>query len=202
MQTLSLKEQQLRLREDVILQAVRSLLSEKGFDRMTVDEVAAVVGVAKASLYKHFRSKELLAATAISQLLDRALAIVEAQPESVAPIDKLKALVRWSLRQRLAGQVPMLPPPRSPLREALVKHRPFIDRLTRLSGRLDEWIGAAQSAGHIAPVLPGNLVMLTLYARIGDPLADFLRAGGHYSDEQIIEHVTTICFSGLASPPQ
>ena len=48
----TLKEQQQRLREDVILQAVNGLLAEKGYDLMTVDEVAAVVGIAKASLYK------------------------------------------------------------------------------------------------------------------------------------------------------
>jgi len=53
MERLSLKEQQLRLREDVILQAVNSLLAEKGYDLMTVDEVAAMVGIAKAKLYKH-----------------------------------------------------------------------------------------------------------------------------------------------------
>ena len=37
MQRLNLKEQQQRLREDVILQAVNTLLAEKGYDLMTVD---------------------------------------------------------------------------------------------------------------------------------------------------------------------
>ncbi|MCX7243054.1 MAG: helix-turn-helix domain containing protein, partial [Polaromonas sp.] len=56
-------------REDAIVEAVNSLLAEKGFDLMTVDEVAAKVGIAKASLYKHFPSKEDLAAAAMVRLL-------------------------------------------------------------------------------------------------------------------------------------
>jgi len=47
----------LKVREDAIIQVVNRLLAEKGFDAMTVDEVAAGVGIAKASLYKHFPSK-------------------------------------------------------------------------------------------------------------------------------------------------
>ncbi|MFM2446745.1 MAG: hypothetical protein RI936_1192, partial [Pseudomonadota bacterium] len=37
---LSIKDQTARLREDAILVAVNALLAEKGFDLMTVDEVA------------------------------------------------------------------------------------------------------------------------------------------------------------------
>jgi hypothetical protein len=47
----SFKAQMLQAREDAIIRAVNRLLSEKGFDLMTVDEVAAEVGIAKASLY-------------------------------------------------------------------------------------------------------------------------------------------------------
>ena len=50
----SFKAQMLAAREQAIIEAVNRLLSEKGFEAMTVDEVAASVGIAKASLYKHF----------------------------------------------------------------------------------------------------------------------------------------------------
>jgi TetR/AcrR family transcriptional regulator of autoinduction and epiphytic fitness len=46
---------------------------------MTVDEVAADVGIAKASLYKHFPSKEALAAAAMVRCCNAALALVEQQ---------------------------------------------------------------------------------------------------------------------------
>ena len=59
-------------REDAIVAAVKRLLAEKGFESMTVDEVAAEVGIAKASLYKHFASKEALAAAAMVQTMELA----------------------------------------------------------------------------------------------------------------------------------
>lgn len=64
-------------REEAILVAVNRLLAEKGFDAMTVDAVAAEVGIAKASLYKHFSSKEELAAAAMIRVLDRALVQID-----------------------------------------------------------------------------------------------------------------------------
>jgi TetR/AcrR family transcriptional regulator of autoinduction and epiphytic fitness len=50
------REQMLRVREDAIVAAVNRLLATKGYDLMTVDEVAAEAGMAKASVYKHFPS--------------------------------------------------------------------------------------------------------------------------------------------------
>ncbi|MDQ8003011.1 MAG: helix-turn-helix domain-containing protein, partial [Pseudomonadota bacterium] len=67
----SFKAQMLQAREDAIVQTVNRLLAEKGFDAMTVDEVAASVGIAKASLYKHFPSKEDLAAAAMVRIMQR-----------------------------------------------------------------------------------------------------------------------------------
>ncbi len=66
---LSFKQQQLIVRENAIVDATNTLLAKKGYDLMTMDEVAAEVGIAKASLYKHFPSKEALAGAAMIRLL-------------------------------------------------------------------------------------------------------------------------------------
>ena len=70
---ISFKAQMLEAREEAIVLAASRLLAEKGFDLMTVDQVAADVGIAKASLYKHFSSKEALAAAAMVRVLGVAL---------------------------------------------------------------------------------------------------------------------------------
>jgi AcrR family transcriptional regulator len=196
---LSLKEQQLRLREDVILQAVNGLLAEKGFDLMTVDEVAAVVGIAKASLYKHFESKEALAAAAMVRLLDRTLDVIAALPDAMAPVDKLKAVVNWAVAEHLRGQMPSLPSTRSTLRDALVRNKAYIDRLIEVSDRLGAWIELAQGSGEIAAALPPEVVLYTLYARACDPVSDYLKLSGNFRDTEIVALVTTTCFSGLAA---
>ena len=184
----------LRVREDAIVSAVNRLLAEKGFEAMTVDEVAADVGIAKASLYKHFPSKEELAAAAMVRVLDQ-----EAARENVRPIDHLKAVARWTMQVQLAGEMPSLPAQNSTLRTALMQHRTYLDRVMTVSERLGAWITASQAAGEIDPRLPPEAVLYTLYARACDPVLAFLRAGGSLSDEQVIEVVLATCFDGLVA---
>ena len=136
----SFKQQMLKAREEAIVQAVNRLLAEKGFDAMTVDEVAAQVGIAKASLYKHFASKEDLAAAAMVRVLRLAQAFVETVPDTLAPVEKLRAVVRWMLGVKLAGDMPSLPNQNSSLRAALVAHKDYMDTLItrqRHLGRVD-----------------------------------------------------------------
>jgi TetR/AcrR family transcriptional regulator, regulator of autoinduction and epiphytic fitness len=202
MARVSFREQVLRVREDAIVQAVNRLLAEKGFDLMTVDEVAADVGIAKASLYKHFASKEALAAAAMVRLLQRTLAVIEQQalrPEASA-YQRLEALTRWALELQLAGEMPSLPSQNSSLRAELMASKDYLDLLMQASERLGEWIVKAQSDGAIDPALPPEVVLYTVYARACDPVPGFLKAGGQHSDQQIVDWVLSICMRGLATP--
>jgi TetR/AcrR family transcriptional regulator, regulator of autoinduction and epiphytic fitness len=197
----SFRQQVLKAREDAIVSAVNRLLADKGFDAMTVDEVAAEVGIAKASLYKHFTSKEELAAAAMVAMLERALAQLDAlQTNADAPaIQQLQAVARWTMQVQLAGDMPSLPAQNSALRTALVGHRVYLDRLMLLSERLGVWITAAQKTGDLNPDLPPELVLYTLYARACDPVLGLLKGGGQYSNERIIDMLLLTCFRGLAT---
>lgn len=198
MAKVSFKEQVLRAREDAIVASVNRLLAEKGYDIMTVDEVAADVGIAKASLYKHFSSKEELAGAAMVRVLQRAQAFMETLPPGAPAIDQLKAVARWTMQVQLAGEMPSLPAQNSALRAALMANKPYLDRLMDVSDRLGEWIVAAQEAGHLDRSLPPEVVLYTLFARACDPVLGLLKAGGQHSDERIIEMLMSTCFNGLA----
>ena len=193
----SFKAQMLQVREDAIIHAVNRLLSEKGFDAMTVDEVAASVGIAKASLYKHFPSKEDLAAAAMVLVMRRARDAFAALPDDAAPLANLRAAVRWTLEVKLAGDMPSLPSQNSKLRAALMSNADYMDGLIEVSDRLGGWIEAAQANGTISNKLPAIAVLYTLYARACDPVLEFLQMGGQHSDAEIIELVLSTCFDGL-----
>ena len=197
----SFREQVLHAREEAILASVNRLLAEKGFDAMTVDEVATDVGIAKASLYKHFSSKEDLAAAAMIRVLDLALAHLETlrANAAAAPLDQLKAAARWTMEVQLAGAMPSLPAQNSALRAALMSDKVYLDRLMQVSDQLGAWITAAQAAGDLNPALPPEAVLYTLFARACDPVLNLLKAGANYGDAQIIETVLATCFDGLAS---
>lgn len=200
MARLSFREQVLRTREDAIVASVNRLLAEKGFDLMTVDEVAADVGIAKASLYKHFASKEELAAAAMIRLLRQALAFLDTLPASAAAIDQLRAVAQWTMQVQLAGEMPSLPAQNSVLRAALMGNAAYLDLLMQVSERLGTWITAAQAAGNLNPGLPPEVVLYTLFARACDPVLGLLKSNGQYSDEQIIQWLLSTCFAGLKGP--
>jgi TetR/AcrR family transcriptional regulator, regulator of autoinduction and epiphytic fitness len=193
----SFREQVLKVREDAIVAAVNRLLAEKGFDLMTVDEVAAEVGIAKASLYKHFASKEALAAAAMVRVLQRTADAIEAQPPTLPAVDKLKAVTRWALQVQLAGEMPTLPSQNSTLRAELLGSRAYLDLLMHVSDQLGSWIERAQADGSIDPALPPEVVLYSIFARACDPVPGFLKAAGQLDDERIVELVLGTCFNGL-----
>ena len=193
----SFKEQMLQAREDAIVQTVNRLLAEKGFDAMTVDEVAAAVGIAKSSLYKHFPSKEDLAAAAMVRVLRLARDFLDELPSAMSPHEKLRQVARWTMHLTLAGEMPSLPSQNSSLRSALMSNRDYLDLLMEVSDRLGGWIEDAQARGEVNPRVPAIAVLYTLYARACDPVLEFLKASGQHSDEEIIELVLSTCFDGI-----
>jgi AcrR family transcriptional regulator len=203
MARLSFREQVLRVREDAIVNSVNRLLAEKGFDSMTVDEVAADVGIAKASLYKHFASKEALAAAAMVRVLQRALEVIQAEaavPQKSA-FDRLRAVTRWTLQVQLAGEMPSLPSQNSTLRATLVADKAYVDLVMEVSEHLGQWIVQAQQDGSLTARLPPEVVLYTLFARACDPVLGFLKASGQHDDEQIVDWVLSTCLDGLAARP-
>lgn len=195
----SFKEQMLAAREEAIIQSVNRLLAEKGFEAMTVDEVAAAVGIAKASLYKHFPSKEDLAAAAMVRVMRRAQQFLHGIDPALPVLEKLKAVVRWTLQVRLAGQMPALPSQNSSLRAALMANRGYGEALREISDTLRAWIETAQREGVLNARLPAVAALYTLYARACDPVVEFLRAGGQHGDDEIVELVLSTCFDGLSA---
>ena len=187
----------LAAREDAIIQSVNRLLAEKGFEAMTVDEVAADVGIAKASLYKHFPSKEDLAAAAMVSVMQRAQSYLDTLPADASAMEKLRSVVQWTMGLKLAGEMPSLPSQNSSLRTALMANKDYMDGLMDVSDRLGAWIETAQAQGALNPKLPPVAVLYTLYARACDPVLEFLKMGELYNNDEIIALVLSTCFEGL-----
>jgi TetR/AcrR family transcriptional regulator of autoinduction and epiphytic fitness len=193
----SFKQQMLKAREDAIIEVVNRLLADKGFEAMTVDEVAANVGIAKASLYKHFPSKEDLAAAAMVRVMQRAQTFLKTLPAEAAPLDNILSVARWTMEVKLAGQMPSLPSQNSSLRANLMGNKDYMDGLMELTDTLGAWIEAAQAAGTLNTKLPAIAVLYTLFARACDPVLEFLKMGGQHDDTQIVDLVLSTCFDGL-----
>ena len=195
---LPFKKQQFDLREEAILDAVNKLLSEKGFDLMTMDDVAETVGVAKGSLYKHFASKEKLAAAVMTRLLSQTVEVLDGMPADWRAGRRLEEILRWSLQHRLRGGVPHLPSTRGALQRALMFNLEYLALAFKVNKRFYALVEEAKRDGDIHRDVADDVIVYTLYARSCDPTVDYLRRDGKLRDEQIVEAMVAATFHGLA----
>ena len=195
---LPFKKQQFDAREEAILDAVNKLLSEKGFDLMTMDDVAEAVGVAKGSLYKHFASKEKLAAAVMTRLLTQTVEVLDGMPADWRAGRRLEEILRWSLQHRLRGGVPHLPSTRGALQRALMFNLEYLALAFKVNKRFYALVEEAKRDGDIHRDVADDVIVYTLYARSCDPTVEYLRRDGKLSDEQIVEAMVEATFHGLA----
>jgi AcrR family transcriptional regulator len=94
---------------DAIFLAAADLFSRRGFDSVTVDDIAKAAGVNRAMLYYHFTDKLTLYRDIVSRLLDEAAARVSTVVESqLSPAEKLEGFINSFVE--LAATHPYLPP--------------------------------------------------------------------------------------------
>ena len=77
-----------------IIAAARELFFRGGFVRVTADEIAAELGISKATLYKEFRSKEEVLLVVVREFMADVAGRVDIlmNDESLSFVDRLAAL--------------------------------------------------------------------------------------------------------------
>lgn len=191
------RKQQFDAREEAILDAVNGLLSEKGYDLMTMDDVAEQVGIAKGSLYKHFASKEKLAASVMVRLLRETTKQLDAMAAEWSPGRKLEEILRWSLRYRLAGGVPHLPSTSRALQRSMMLNLDYLAVAITVNRRFYALVAEARKNGELADAIPDDVIVYTLYSRSCDPTVEFLRRDGKMTYEEITEAMVAATFGGF-----
>jgi len=194
---LSFKNQAFKLRENAILDATTAVLSQKGYDLMTMDDVAGTVGISKPSLYKHFKSKEELVGEALIRLLDGALDYVAALDSALSPLQKLSSLLEWALRVRLEGGLPFLPSTSPHVREMLIRNVKYMLRVMKLNRQLEALVKLAQQQGQLNSELPTDVILFSYYARTCDPAVEYLQKYTKMAPDDIVRHMLKVSLEGF-----
>jgi AcrR family transcriptional regulator len=83
------------VKHDIILSAATEAFLEAGYDRASMDEIAAKAGVSKATVYSHFGNKEALFAAIIRELCERLVTPLEvAESDRLSPEATLTSFAR------------------------------------------------------------------------------------------------------------
>jgi AcrR family transcriptional regulator len=74
--------------QDLILDAVDALLAKYGYSKMTMEDVARLVGIGKGTIYLHFPSKEELVLAHIDRIAETVVRKLEEQAGSSDSFDR------------------------------------------------------------------------------------------------------------------
>lgn len=89
-------------REEFILRVTEELLAERGYHDMSMDEIAARVGISKVTLYRHFATKEDLVFALFTHDIPLFLQELEGIIESKGtPLQKMEKILQKSAAQVL-----------------------------------------------------------------------------------------------------
>jgi AcrR family transcriptional regulator len=99
---LGLRAERKRATRDELLLTAKELFADRGYDNVTVAEIAAGAGVSVKTLFHHFRSKEDLLLAELDQTHERLLNALRERGPDHSPVD---ALVSW-ISDEIANSAP------------------------------------------------------------------------------------------------
>jgi len=177
------------------------LLAQKGFVAMTMDDVAQRVGIAKGSLYQHFKSKEELLAAVLISFMDRISTFIENLPSKQSPIDRLKQTYRRAIELRFHQGFPDLFNAKLSVKDVLIKNAPYVASSDRMWDALERLFDDAKRAGDITTEIPTEVLVHSAIATVRDSELDSLVDTGRISREALSEFLVQMFFGGIFARP-
>lgn len=101
--TEGLRARKKRAAREAIAATARRLFAERGFDAVTVAEIAAAADVSEKTVFNHFATKEDLAFAGREQGLNMLVADITERPPGVSVLDVFRALTATVIDHYVAG---------------------------------------------------------------------------------------------------
>lgn len=195
----SLRERRRQALRAEILQAARRFIAEKGHAAMSMDELAAHVGISKPTLYSFFATKEELVVAAILSAMQQLLAVIEHDGEEHTPLQRLTLLLRAALDLRIedGGTFPHAWVP--DLSELISEHQEMLNCLEQLDTEVVRLVRVGIAQGEIDRQLDPATVVWAVYALVGVPYLAHFSQGGTPDATEAAATLATIFERGLRS---
>jgi AcrR family transcriptional regulator len=158
MSRVTFKDRVRHQREQEILTIARQHLREHGYHDLNMDKLADEVGIAKPTLYQHFKSKDDL----IAQVIIGAMQTLEAHlhtHQQGSPRERLEQIVRMILYARYLPNGPMASIETELLVSFIRSNAVVRDYKERASMPLRDLIEAGKAAGEIDRNMPTDMII-------------------------------------------
>ncbi|MBO9324856.1 MAG: TetR/AcrR family transcriptional regulator [Roseiflexus sp.] len=159
--TLTLRERQKQALREEIMNAAQELVAEKGYGAMSMDELAARVGISKPTLYAHFATKEELVVEAATREMKQMIALIESQADR-SPMDQLCFIMRQILQRQVQMHTLGIGPWPEIFR-LLCAHDEALGYIQRISGDIAALVQRGIAEGEIDPALDPEAVVRAFF---------------------------------------
>lgn len=193
--SLSLREQKRELSRRAIVEAARALLDQKGYAEMSMDDVATRVGISKATLYQHFRSKDELSVAAIARDIERIAELIASLDRTLPAIERLELVLREGLKYRYAysAQLPAMLP------SAVWDHPDFRAQRKRTFAAANQLMKEAQAEGAIRADVPLPVLNALISGMFSINAPELMRSVNQ-SFETTCDMLLRTLFDGIRAP--
>lgn len=192
MKRLSLKELQRQVREDAIIEAAHELIGQQGYTEMSMDDLAAQLGISKATLYQHFESKEDVAVNVIVRLMQRGETLLAEETTGQPAITTLEHWLRKSLEMRMSASSQGM----STLPHNITQHPRYQQQNTQMHARISELIERAKAEGNVAPEVATAIAARLMMRLFRGDYDDFVQ-NGQYTREELSAALVALVMNGL-----
>jgi AcrR family transcriptional regulator len=162
----SLRERRKQMLRDEIIEAAQTLMADKGYGAMSMDELAAHVGISKPTLYTYFANKDELVVEAATRDMRQMVAVIEDQPPERTPLARLAFVLRELIeRQMRAHSLGIGPWPE--IFRLLCENEAAVAAIQELDRYVVAQVEAGVAAGEIDAALDPASVVRAFYGLMG-----------------------------------
>ena len=194
-QPAGLRERQKQARGEAILDAAFALIVELGYEGLTMERLAARVGISRQTLYLYFASREEITLKAVLILVEQSIEAVRALDPALSATEKLKRTMHWILERRSEPVIAALIKARSDILTVKL-HPDYLRAAERRAAALAEIVAQGQEAGQLRADLPSRLIVQMMLGLVSASCDDLI-AAGQVTPGQVAEAVTDVFIAGL-----
>jgi AcrR family transcriptional regulator len=199
----SLREKLREVRAELILDVAEEMLAEKGYHDTSMDEIAALAGVAKGTLYQHFPGKEDL----VFALFERNLVLFEQAvgQAAAAPLlarAKLERILSYVYQERRGQHARLLQLlyQNMEIRKGLLEKKGQLrDHMEQVAGQIRTILEEGKTEGAFDPAISTELMLLTFMSLLSLSTREHLLVQEQLLPAELVSQVGRVFFEGIAS---
>lgn len=198
----SLKERQRQERVELILNAAEAVMAEKGYYEMSMDEIAARVGIAKGTIYLHFPGKEDLFIALFKRGLTSFLGGISQianQPLSATERLKLILVQAYDEQRKKQSQVFMAVFSGGNLRkETVLKQLQMREYMKELASYISKILEDGKATGEFDASIQTSVMLTAFLALLNRPHYEEILGENSFSAEELANQVGRVYLHGIS----